>query len=188
MKTEQLKELGLTEDQIKAVFAENGKDIAAEKAKYDTLKTDYEAVKTQLITANTTIDGFKDYDEIKGKVTQYQIDLAAAESKSAKILADIEFQKKIEAVALRHKPHDIKDVVSLLDIEALKASKNLDADIEAAFVEKKTSKPYLFPSEEPFHNPVLPTGNPAPKNKKMTIAEAMAYKNLHPEVDVKTLI
>jgi len=188
MKTEQLKELGLTEDQIKAVFAENGKDIAAEKAKYDTLKTDYESVKTQLTTANTTIDGFKDYDEIKGKVTQYQAELSASEAKSAQILSDIDFQKKIDAAALKHKPHDASDVLTAAEIASLKASKNQDVDIEAAFVAKKASKPYLFPNDEPFRNPVLPTGNPAPKGKKMTIAEAMAYKNLHPEVDVKTLI
>lgn len=188
MKTEQLKELGLTDDQIKAVFAENGKDIAAEKAKYDTLKIDYEAIKTQLSTANTTIDGFKDYDAVKGQVADYKTKYEASEAKSAQILADIEFQKKIDKAAEKFKPHDVQIAASALDIEALKASKNQDADIEAAFTTLKTSKPFLFPSTEPYHNPVAPTGNQQTAGKKMTLAEAMAYKNLHPEVDVKTLI
>ena len=188
MKTEQLKELGLTDDQIKAVFAENGKDIAAEKAKFDTIKTDYEAVKVQLATANQTIDGFKDYEEIKGKVSQYQIDLAASEAKSAQILADIDFQKKIDKASEKFKPHDAQIASIALDINALKASKNQDADIEAAFTNLKASKPFLFISEEPFHNPVGSTAGQPPKGKKMTIADAMKYKNEHPEADISTLI
>ena len=160
MKTEQLKELGLTEDQIKAVFAENGKDIAAEKAKYDTLKTDYETVKTQLTTANTTIDGFKDYDEIKGKVTQYQADLKAANDKADQIRSDYEFNGRLTEAAKKHGAKNVKAVIPFLDVEALKASKNQEADIEAKFTALKTAEDtaFIFGEGEPINHAVAPTG------------------------------
>lgn len=161
MKTEQLKELGLTDDQIKAVFAENGKDIAAEKAKYDSLKTDYESVKTQLTTANATIDGFKDYDEIKGKVTQYQADLKAANEKADQIKSDYEFNGKLTEAAKKHGARNVKAVIPFLDVEALKASKNQEADIESKFAALKTAADtsFMFGVSEPINNATAPTGS-----------------------------
>ena len=160
MKTEQLKELGLTDDQIKVIFAENGKDIAAEKAKYDAIKTDYESVKTQLTTANTTIDGFKDYDEIKGKVTQYQTDLVAANAKADQIKLDYEFTGKLTEAAKKHGAKNVKAIIPFLDVDALKLSKNQEADIEARFATLKTEADtaFIFGANEPINTGVLPTG------------------------------
>lgn len=59
MKTEFLKGLGLTEEQIKSIMAENGKDIEAEKEKSKAATTELEDTKTQLKTANSTITELK---------------------------------------------------------------------------------------------------------------------------------
>ncbi len=59
MKTEFLKGLGLTEEQIKSIMGENGKDIEAEKEKSKAATTELEDTKTQLKTANTTITDLK---------------------------------------------------------------------------------------------------------------------------------
>lgn len=66
MKTEELIALGLSEDQIKGVFALNGTDIEKlkqdiEKHKQDVIKAkeELEGVKTQLGEANATIKGFE---------------------------------------------------------------------------------------------------------------------------------
>lgn len=59
MKTEFLKGLGLTEEQIKSIMAENGKDIEAEKEKSKAAITELEDTKTQLKTANSTITELK---------------------------------------------------------------------------------------------------------------------------------
>ncbi|MEG1894679.1 MAG: hypothetical protein RR162_00465 [Oscillospiraceae bacterium] len=48
MKTELLAELGLTEEQIKQVFAENGKDIKAEKDKAIALEATIATAKQDL--------------------------------------------------------------------------------------------------------------------------------------------
>lgn len=69
MKTEDLTALGLSEDQIKSVFALNGTDIEkfktdVEKHKLEATKAkeELEGVKTQLGEANTAIKGFEELD------------------------------------------------------------------------------------------------------------------------------
>jgi hypothetical protein len=53
-------------------------------------------------------------------------------------------------------------VKSLLDLEALRASKNQAEDIKMALNEVKTSDDYLFTSDEPFKNSVKDTNTPPP--------------------------
>ena len=69
MKTEELTALGLTEDQVKGVFALNGKDIEAEKAKgkkaLETAEADRDQYKTQLDTATETLKKFEGIDPAK---------------------------------------------------------------------------------------------------------------------------
>lgn len=67
MKTEDLQAQGLTEEQIKFVFAENGKDIAVEKKRADTAEQDRDTWKKRADTAEETLKGFegKDFDAIQ---------------------------------------------------------------------------------------------------------------------------
>ena len=51
MKTEKLKELGLTEEQISGVMKENGKDIASEQKKLQAAELERDNYKDQLETA-----------------------------------------------------------------------------------------------------------------------------------------
>ena len=46
----------------------------------------------------------------------------------------------------------------MLDIDALKESKNQEADIKAMLETCKEENDYLFGSDEPIKNPVAPTG------------------------------
>lgn len=176
MKTEELKTLGLTDEQISVVMAANGKDITAEKAKYDTLKTDHDSAKTQLTTANATIDGFKDYDEIKGKVTQYQTDLVAANAKADQIKSDYEFNGRLSESARKHGARNVKAIIPFLKVDDLKTSKNQEADIEAAFVALKAAEDtaFIFGAGEPINNPVLGTnGGKALTGDESSLRKAM---------------
>ncbi|MEG0297616.1 MAG: phage scaffolding protein [Clostridium sp.] len=84
MKTELLKELGLTEEQIKSVMAENGKDIEAEKAKATTLTNELEGTKLKLEDANSTIKSLKtsnkDNEELQKKVKEYEEEIKTKET------------------------------------------------------------------------------------------------------------
>lgn len=74
MKTEELAALGLNEEQIKSVFALNGKDIEREKKKITDLETERDDLSARLTTAETTLKGFEGIDPaaIKGEVDRYK--------------------------------------------------------------------------------------------------------------------
>ena len=63
-----LEDMGLEKEQIDKILDENSADIGKAKQDYDTLKEEHETTKNQLQEANNTIDGFKDYEEIKGRL------------------------------------------------------------------------------------------------------------------------
>lgn len=85
MKTEELTALGLNEEQVKGVFALNGKDIEAEKAKgkkaLEAAETARDNYKTQLDTATETLKGFEGIDptKIKQEVADWKAKAEQAE-------------------------------------------------------------------------------------------------------------
>ncbi|MDY3006204.1 phage scaffolding protein [Anaerococcus porci] len=65
MKTEELKEIGLNDEQIAAVFKLRGKEVEDYnqlKNNFETLKTENENFKNQIASANEQIEAFKDMD------------------------------------------------------------------------------------------------------------------------------
>ena len=79
MKREELTAAGLTDEQVEKVMKLNGDDI-----------------KKQLEKANATIDGMKDYDDVKAKVTQYQQEAENAKKEAAAKVQQLELQAKIK--------------------------------------------------------------------------------------------
>ena len=58
MKTEELKALGLNDEQVQRVFAMNGADVNREKQAAETAKAERDAMRTQLDEANTKLKGY----------------------------------------------------------------------------------------------------------------------------------
>lgn len=143
MKTEDLQAQGLTEEQIKFVMAENGKDINREKQKA-------EGYKTQLDTAKETLKGFEGVNvaDLQGKVAQLTADLATKDAEYQSKLADRDFNDLVARLATEYKAHDVKALMPFLDSDKLKASKNQESDIKAAFDTIKKEKGYLFEDEK----------------------------------------
>lgn len=87
MKREDLQAKGLTDEQIDFVMSENGKDINSIKTKLTAAETARDDYKSQLETANTTIQSYKDMDieGIKKSVgdweTKYNTDIKALQDK-----------------------------------------------------------------------------------------------------------
>lgn len=184
MKTEFLEGLGLEKDVIDKIMAENGKDInAAKKAgepdlqkELTTTKEELKQTKEQLETANTTIDGFKDYDDIKTQVADYKAKYEQAEADKQKIQDDYAFNSKLEAAAKKAGARAMKAVTPFMDMEALKTSKNQDADIEKAFEDLKAGEEtkFLFAADEPIDNPTAPLGSGGGKASPLdAVAKAM---------------
>ncbi len=139
MKTEDLQAQGLTEEQIKFVMAENGKDVQCEKDRAAGLKT-------QLDSAKETLKGFEGVDvaELQSKVAKLTADLAAKDTEYEQKLAERDFTDLVGKYAAEYKAHDVKAVMPFLNVDALKASKNQENDLKAAFEGLKKDRSYLF--------------------------------------------
>ena len=92
MKREELTAAGLTDEQVEKVMKLNGDDINREKAKY----SDYDDIKKQLEKANATIDGMKDYEDVKAKVTQYQQEAENAKKEAAAKVQQLEDKARVK--------------------------------------------------------------------------------------------
>lgn len=133
----------------KAVL-ENYKTVAeAEK-----LRTARDNYKSQLDDATQKLEGFKgvNVEELQGKISALTDDLASQKAAFDKQLADRDFDDMLNAAITGSKAKNVKAVRALLDLEAIKASKNQSADIEAALKKVKEENDYLFTSEEPIDN------------------------------------
>lgn len=157
----------------KAVL-ENYKTVAeAEK-----LRTARDNYKSQLDDATQKLEGFKgvNVEELQGKITALTDDLASQKAAFDKQLADRDFDDMLNTAITGSKAKNVKAVRALLDLEAIKASKNQSADIEAALKKVKEENDYLFTSEEPIDNGQFVGGTtPNPTVKTLDDLDKMSY-------------
>lgn len=135
----------LPKEVIDAIMAENGRDIEAAKKPY----LDYDTVKQQLADAQTTIQGFKDQDieGIRRSAQDWEKKYNDAIAAHQQELADRDFRQMLESAITGAKGKNVKAISALLDVDALKGSKNQEADIKAALEGLKKDSGYLFDGE-----------------------------------------
>lgn len=186
MKRKFLEDMGLTKEQVDSIMAENGNDIETVKGELGQLKTELEQTKTQLQEANTTIDGFKDYDQVKSQVEEYKTKYEQSKAEYETKIADMQFGALLEGAITAAGGRSAKAVRAMLDIDALKASKNQETDIKAAIEACQKDNGYLFGATEPINNPIGSTQGPAlgitkEQFKTMGYKERLDLKQNSPE-------
>lgn len=146
-----------TEEQITKLLDINSADIGSAKKKAETERDNYKA---QLDTATKTLKDFEGVDvaDLQGKIKTLQTDLATAQKNYDAKVAEMEFSSALGAAIKASGAKSEKAVKAFLDLEALKDSKNREADITAALEKVKSENDYLFTSDEPVKNPIAPTG------------------------------
>lgn len=158
MTREQLKALGLTDEQIDAIMKENGKDIEKAKGDLETKESELEAktkevetLQGQLETANAEIESFKEMDieSIKAAADDYKEKYEKAKEDSEAEIESLKFEHSLESTLSKAGAKNVKAAKALLDIESLKGSKNIDSDLETAITTLKESDDYLFGESEP---------------------------------------
>lgn len=140
MKREFLKAIEtLTDEQIDSIMAEHGKDI-------ETWKQSNASLQKQLLDTQNALKAFDgvNVDELKGQISTLTQQMQAKADEYAKELADRDFMDSVKTIAMDYNPRKLQAVMSLMDMETLKASKNQEADIKAEFEKIKASDPYLF--------------------------------------------
>lgn len=163
MKADFLKGLGLEQDAIDKIMAENGKDVAVEQAKTTKAVSERDNYKDQLATATESLEKFKDVDPaaMQSEIDKLNQQLKDKDAEYAAKEADRIFSDTVKEAIKSAGGRNEKAVMAMLDMEALKASKNQSEDIKKALETVKESDAYLFGSDEPFMNAVGATGGSA---------------------------
>lgn len=139
LKTETLKEKGLTQEQIDYIMAEVGKEVNSLTAERDTYKN-------QLATAQATLKSMEGVDVagLQAKVSELTTQLGNKDGEIEKIKADFAFDAAVKEAIRASSGRNEKAIMALLDIESLKNSKNQEADIKTALENLKKDNDYLF--------------------------------------------
>ena len=152
MKTEELKAQGLTDEQISFVMAENGKDIGKIQKKIDDMTAELEKETNRANVAEETLKKFDgvDVEAIKTELSDWQKKAQDAEAEYNKKIADRDFNDLLKESINSANGLNHKAITALLDVDALKSSKNQKEDIASAIKalsEAEDSK-MLFKAEE----------------------------------------
>lgn len=141
-----LEELGLDKEAVDKIMAQHGKDIEAHKAAAENAAKDRDTYKGQLEDVSNKLQAFSgvDVDALRGEVETLKKDMAAKEADYQTQLADRDFQALLMAGITEAKGKNPKAIAALLDIDALKASKNQKEDTAAAIKKLAESDAYLF--------------------------------------------
>ncbi len=135
----------IPQDQLEAFnkdFQENYKTIAD----YQKQATKLEQAQASLKTAQDGLKAFEGVDvkDLQGQISKLTGDLEAEQTKHAQELADMSFNSSLEDAIRAAYGKNPKAIKALLDLDALKASKNQTADIKAALEACKKDNDYLF--------------------------------------------
>lgn len=150
MERQFLKELGLADEAIEKVMAENGRDVNKAKGDSEKLSAELEGVKAQLTEAGKKMQSFKDMEperlagEVKAWEKKYKDDTAALQEK----LAGQQLESKLDLALLSKKARDVRTVKPLLNREKLKLEGETLTGLEEQLVDIAKQSPYLFDGAE----------------------------------------
>lgn len=187
MKTEFLQNFkvgdqSLPKEIIDAILAENGRDIETAKKPF----ADYEAIKEQLKTAKDGLKAFEgvDVSQLQGQIATLQGQLTTKDKEWQDKLDGMAFDGRVKDAITAAKGKNAKAIAALLELDALKASKNQEADIKAAVEALKKDSGYLFETEHTPPHYAGGTGkDPVTGKYDADTAKIMRAAGLDPEKD-----
>ena len=164
LKNFKIGEQELPKEVIDAILDENSRDIDAAKKPH----ADYDDLKHRLEEADKTIEGFKDMDieAIRKEADGWKAKAEQAEKDAAAKVAEVEFNSRLTAAITGAKGKSTKAITALLDLDALKTSKNQEQDIKAALEVLQKESGYLFETQTP--PPYAPGTGSAPMLGQVT--------------------
>lgn len=130
------------------------------QSEYDTLKAANRDLEDQLQSAANTLKEFEGVDakELEGKINSLKTDMANQKADYEKRIADMQFNSVLESAITTSGGRNTKAIKALLDVDALRESKEQSSDIKAAIEACQKENEYLFGENEPIHHPVGQTG------------------------------
>lgn len=177
-------------DAVTKSVAENYKTIAEHERVKNRIEVERDNYKDSLETAQNALKEFEGVDvkDLQGKVSQLTQSLADKENEFNEKIAEMEFNLVIENAINASGAKNAKAVKALLDIEALKDSKNQVEDIKNALEAVKAENDYMFGSNEPINNVIVRntgdnqnSGVSKEAFAKMGYTERLELKRTNPE-------
>lgn len=164
MKTEFLKELGLSDEQIKSIMAENGKDIAAEKKKTETVTSELEGIKTQLTEANNTITDLKknngDNEALQTKVKEYEKAIETHKAENIKLQRDNAVKIALKDAGCSDSDYFMFKFKDKIEFDENNSPKNLESIIKT----ERDNKSIMFTNTVAGSKPKDGESDPKPKD------------------------
>ena len=195
MKREQLRDLGLTDEQLGSVMALHGQTVNGLNTSLATAEQERDQFKEQLNTNQTELDGLKELakgnEEVTAQLTELQGKFDQVSTDSETKLAT---QKKDFAIQLALKEANSVDeaiVLGLLDKDTIKVTDDGLQGFKEQLESLKEGKPFLFQEVAPLVETspqIVAGGNPKGTQKvsydlsRMTYQEVAKLKTEQPEV------
>ena len=177
MKREEVKNKipGITDEQLDWLMGENGRDVTAEKTKAASLQGQVDDLTKQLNTAKDGLKAFEGVDvaDLKGQITKLQGQLTEQADSFA-------FDAALDG-AIR----DVKAIRGMLDVAALKASKDRTRDIKTALDALVKDKAWAFDAAPGGYPNVKDGGEAAARGKGgMVDGVEAAFASMNPNLKV----
>lgn len=189
MKRDFLKELGLEDEAIDKVMAENGKDIENAKATKKDLEDKIEMLETQIKEKDSKIDELaKSSDDAESLKTKIQ-ELQEANKKQAADFEQAKLDSAVELALVNSKAKNIKAVKSLLELADAKLVDGKVKGLDDQIKKLQESDSYLFEvAQKPSIKGATPKDGGEPNTKpieQMNYAELCEFMENNPGVSIK---
>ena len=197
MKREFLKKMELTDEQIDAIMAENGKDVNGLREQVNSLTSEKDGLQSQLNDRDTQLKGLKgkakDSDELTAEIDKLQ---KANKEAKEKYEADLTAQQKsflVDKALADAGARNAKAVSSLLDLDSVEVKDGQLTGLDDQLKALRESDGYMFkenpqPSEpQPQGGVRITGGQPKPESApKIDMAHASyqeikEFKEAHPD-------
>lgn len=152
MKSEELKKLELSDEQIKAVQKIHGLDIEAHKTTIAELTAGNETLAGQVSEANETIAGFEsvDAEEMKSEIASWKAKFEQSETDAKEAMVKVKYDAALEKVLKDdYKAKDAGDIITHLNHEEISLTDGGFIGLKEQIAPLQENKDYLFISEEP---------------------------------------
>lgn len=148
---EELKELGLSDEQIDKVMASHGKVVNTTKQELETVTTERDNLKEQLTERDNQLndlsDKLKDNDELTAEINRLKDENKTTKEQYEADLKDLTMTNAIK-LALAGKVHDEDLASSLIDKEKLVVDGEKIVGLDEQIESLQESKSFLFKQEE----------------------------------------
>lgn len=158
MKRDFLKNLGVADEAIDKIMAENGTDLTALQTEVATLKNDIKVKDGVITERNTKVSELEKVDVEGIKKAEYE----RGKTEGSAEIEKFKFQNALESKLKDAKVKDPKVIAGLLDMEKIKYENGEIKGLEDQITPLKTSHDYLFDSDKPLpkfgdHTPGIQT-------------------------------